>query len=311
MSCASPQKSAESSEKSTLIQPEKWWEVLPRPIYASLKRIETDQDWYEVYLLCPDTYALYEPLQFEEAISYLVIGEQEAVLIDTGTGIGNLKETAHELTSLPLWVLNTHAHWDHIGCNSQFEKIACFNHPDCIAKLGRGVDKAKLLNAISGNSIWKSLPKGFDKNAWEIPPLTPAHLLEDGEIIDLGNRSLEVIHTPGHSPGSICLLDQKNKILFTGDTFFPGPLYAYEDDVNIDDYIASLDKIITRLPEYEHLLSGHNDPWVKSEVIPRVKEAFLLIKAGKGKYREDSGIRRYFFEGFDILIDPEKLLPEN
>jgi glyoxylase-like metal-dependent hydrolase (beta-lactamase superfamily II) len=131
----------------------------------------------------------------------------------------------------------------------------------------------------------------------------PDILLEDGDLIDLGGgRELEVIYTPGHSPGSICLLDKSNRLLFTGDTFFPGPLYAYPDDVDIPLYRASIDLLKERLDEYDILCSGHNDPWVKSEVIPRVAAAFNDIMEGKGSYKQDGNLRRYTFEGFDILI---------
>jgi len=72
--------------------------------------------------------------------------------------------------------------------------------------------------------------------------------------------------------------------------------------VNIGDYIASVEKLKNRLDEYDYLCAGHNDPWVKSEVISRVSEAFQEIMAGKGEYKEDKGIRRYYYDGFDILI---------
>lgn len=306
LSCTSSQDQEEPQDtpetKSSLVQPAKWWEKLPRPIYASLEKIETQQSWFEVYKLNDRTYAFYEPFQFEEAISYLVIGSQEAVVIDTGTGIGDLKGTAQKLTDLPLWVINTHTHWDHIGDNHQFDKIACFDHPECIQKLQAGVDKKKMMEAITGDSIWSSLPEVFNPDTWEIPPVEPTLLLHDGDIIDLGERPLEVIYTPGHSPGSICLLDVKQRFLYTGDTFFPGPLYAYPEDVNIEEYIASIERLKSRVDEYDFLLSGHNDPWVKSEVIIRVSEAFKTVMAGQGDYKEDNGLRRYFFDGFDILI---------
>ena len=288
--------------QSALVQPAKWWETLPRPIYASLEKIETAQTWFEVYKLRENTYAFYEPYQFEEAISYLVIGTKEAVIIDTGTGIGDLKGTAQNLTDLPLSVVNTHTHWDHIGDNYHFDKIACFDHQECIRKLQMGVDKKKMHNAISGDSIWSPLPEGFDPETWVIPPVEPTLLLKDGDVIDLGERPLEVIYTPGHSPGSICLLDVNNRLLFTGDTFFPGPLYAYPEDVNIDEYMASIEKLKSRVGEYDFLLAGHNDPWVKSEVILRVSAAFKTVMAGHGEFKEDNGLRRYFFDGFDILI---------
>lgn len=291
-----------AEKRSELIQPSKWWEKLPRPVYASLKKVETSQKWFEVYTLTQDTYAIYEPFQFEEAISFLTIGKERAVVIDTGTGIGDLKQVVSELTELPVSVVNTHTHWDHIGSNSQFEETACFNNEDCIRKLQEGVENEPLTESVTGDSIWKPLPEGFDATTWSILPVEPTTLLEDGDLIDLGERTLEVIYTPGHSPGSICLLDRKNRILFTGDTFFPGPLYAYPEDVDIEDYIASLEKLNSRINEYDYLCSGHNDPWVKSEVITRVVKAFQDIMDGKGEHKEDKGIRRYYFDGFDILI---------
>lgn len=302
VSCASDTQQSDTEKKSDLIQPQKWWKKLPRPVYATLEKVETSQEWFQVYKLLDDTYAVYEPYQFEEAISYLVIGKEEAAVIDTGTGIGDLKQVVSELTSLPLLVVNTHGHWDHIGNNHQFKEIACYNSSSCINRLRSGVDNASLQRSITGDSLWKPLPEGFDSTTWKITPVNPTSLLDDGDTIDLGERALEVIFTPGHSPGSMCLLDKKNRLLFTGDTFFSGPLYAYPEDVNIDDYRASIEKLKDRLDEYDYLCSGHNDPWVKSDVIPRVAEAFQEIMAGRGKYDEDEGIRRYYFDGFDILI---------
>ncbi len=300
--CSKESTQTAEEKRSELIQPAKWWKKLPRPVYASLEKVNTSQPWFEVYRLTEDTFAIYEPFQFEEAISYLVSGEERAVVVDTGTGIGNLKQVISELTGLPVSVVNTHTHWDHIGNNHQFKEIACFDDEECIRKMRRGVSNERLRSSVTGDSIWKPLPEGFDASTWEIPAVKPTSLLEDGDMIDLGGRSLEVIHTPGHSPGSICLLDRKSRILFTGDTFFPGPLYAYPEDVNIDDYLNSLEKLSDRLDEYDYLCSGHNEPWVKSEVILRVLKAFQDIMAGKGSYKEDGGIRRYAFDGFDILI---------
>lgn len=300
--CQGEKAEQNTSQRSEIIQPQKWWENLPRPVYSSLERVKVSQEWYEVYKLTADTLVIYEPYQFEEAISYLVLGTDRGVLVDTGTGIGNLRGLITELTDLPVSVVNTHTHWDHIGANHQFENIVCFNHPECIGKLLEGVGNERLQPSITGDSIWKPLPKDLDPSSWEIPPVKPTGLCEDGDIIDLGERTLEVIYTPGHSPGSICLLDKKNRVLFTGDTFFPGPLYAYPEDVDIDDYRSSIDRLYGRIEEYDYLCSGHNDPWVKSEVIPRVAEAFRIIMAGEGDFKQDGNLRRYYFEGFDILI---------
>jgi len=303
VACQGEKSAQDTSQRSEIIQPQKWWENIPRPVYSSLEKIKVSQDWYEVYKLTTDTLAIYEPYQFEEAISYLVLGKDRGILVDTGTGIGNLRELVTELTALPISVVNTHTHWDHIGANHQFDTTVCFNHPECIGKLLEGVGNERLQPSITGDSIWKPLPAELDPSSWEIPSVKPTKLLEDGDIIDLGGeRTLEVIYTPGHSPGSICLLDKKNRLLFTGDTFFPGPLYAYPEDVDIDEYRASIDRLKGRIEEYDYLCSGHNDPWVKREVIPRVARAFQIIMAGEGDFKQDGDLRRYYFDGFDILI---------
>ena len=106
--------------------------------------------------------------------------------------------------------------------NAQVTEIVCFDDPDCISKLKAGVNKNRLMESLKGDSLWKPLPQNFNPETWEIPPVQPTSVVKDGDRIDLGDRVLEVIHTPGHSPGSICLLDKENKILFTGDTFVPG-----------------------------------------------------------------------------------------
>lgn len=108
----------------------------------------------------------------------------------------------------------------------------------------------------------------------------------------------------------MCLLDRQQRLLFTGDHFFPGPLYAYGPDVNISDYIISNHKLCERIGDFDILCSGHNDPWVKSEVLLRVQHAFTAIMAGEGKCSEAEDLRRYNFTGFDILIKTASIPPK-
>jgi len=292
---------------SELVQPDQWWRVHPRPVYGTLEKVGTYQSWFDVYKLAEGTYAIYEPNQFEEAICYVVEGEERAVLIDAGTGIGNLKEVVSQLTTLPVSVVLTHEHYDHVGSAHLFTEVAMYDDSIGINVLRNGVGNDRLQGYVTGDYLWKPLPGGFDPESWTIPPVMPTTLYNEGDAIDLGGRMLEVIYTPGHSPGSMCLLDSKQRLLFTGDVFFPGPLYAHPADVHIEHYRKSIDKLADRVDEYDYICSGHNDPWVKSEVMPRVKEAFNTIFEGQGKFTEDDGLRRYYFDGFDILIRAEVL----
>ncbi len=301
-SCSRDRDTFSQEARSKLIQPPKWWEQLPRSIYLKLEKVETDQEWYEVYKLREDTFAVYEPFQFEEAISYLVLGNERAFVIDTGTGIGDLKKLINGLAQLPITVVNTHIHWDQIGNNSQFNSILIYNDLDAITKLYQGYDNSLMRGHILGESIWKPLPEGLDPDTWKIPPTKPTGLLDEGMVIDSGNRPIEVIHTPGHSPDSICLLDKKNRLLFCGDLFYSGPLYAFDKDVSVKDYIVSLEKLLKRKQDFDYLCPAHNEPMVSSDILPSVLDAFKDIMRGKGKYNESDGLRRYFFGDFDIII---------
>jgi len=101
------------------ISPE-WCEALPRAGYASLDRISVDSEWFEVWDVGDDVIAIYEPMQWQEIISYLVLGSERALLFDTGMGIAPISEVVAQLTDLPVTVLNSHTHMDHIGGNAEF-----------------------------------------------------------------------------------------------------------------------------------------------------------------------------------------------
>jgi len=294
-----------AQESSNVVQPENWWDILPRPGYASLTKVGLYGSWFEVYQLPNDTFAIYEPYQFQEAISYLVLGSERAALVDSGNGIGNIRAVVDELTDLPVTVLLTHEHPDHFGGAHAFDDVALFDDPRALERVAAGVANDRARRSVTGEQVWQPLPQGVDPETFSVPGIEPKTLLDNGELIDLGGRSLEVIHTPGHSPGSVCYLDRDNRLLFTGDHFYPGPLYAFGATVDINAYIASNDNLAARVGDYDYVLSGHNEPWIESAVIPRVSKAFRTILDGGGEYSEDSDRRRYRFDGFDIIVRKE------
>src|SRR3954469_14533291 len=104
------------------LRPE-WCRTLPRPAYKHLERVPIANGWFEVYRVRPGVFAIYEPHQYEEVISYLILGSKRALLFDTGLGIGDMRELVSGLTQLPISVLNSHTHFDHIGDNWQFNDI--------------------------------------------------------------------------------------------------------------------------------------------------------------------------------------------
>src|SRR5262245_38307742 len=99
-----------------------WCKQLPRPEYKSLERVYVPDAWFEVYRIRPGVFAIYEPHQFQEVISYLITGPKDALLFDTGMGISRMRPLVEYLTKLPVQVLNSHTHADHVGGNFEFSK---------------------------------------------------------------------------------------------------------------------------------------------------------------------------------------------
>jgi glyoxylase-like metal-dependent hydrolase (beta-lactamase superfamily II) len=290
-----------------LIVPKKWWESLPRPTWKRFQQVETEQLWFDVYEVTPECYALYESGQFEEVISYLVLGEDKAALIDTGNGIGDIKALVEELTDLPTTVVNTHAHADHTGGNWQFDEVALYDHPFSRARL-RGRTHEEMGNFLGEGMVWKPLPRGFNPATYASKPFKVTQWMSEGDVIDLGGKFLEITHTPGHTPDSVCILEQKEKLLFTGDIFYTAPIYIYAKDSSIDEFISSFQKMVA-LP-YVWTMPAHNEAKVEKKVLEDVLKAIESIKNGAaGTYKSGVAnginVRRYDYPRFALVVRDE------
>ncbi len=287
------------------IQPERWFDALPRKGFAELARVEQSQPWFEVYKLPHDVYALYEPCHFQEVISYLVLGSERALLLDTGMGIGDIRKLVGELTGLPLIVVNSHTHFDHVGCNWRFDAVYALDHPVAKARLERGQSGEHILSQLGGESTWKPYPDGFDPTRYEIKPCR-YQPLKDGHVFSLGGRKLTAIHTPGHSPESIMLHDDLSGVLFTGDTFYPATLYLHfetPDGMNSDFAVfRNTMKKLAALKDVTALYTSHNEPVVDAAALERVSDACERVAGGNEPFQTDeNGLKKYAFDGFAIV----------
>lgn len=289
-----------AQKPSEPLRPE-WCQQLPRPEYAKLERVLRDELWFEVYRIRPGVFAIYEPKQFEEAISYLILGDKRALLFDTGLGVGRISSTVARLTTLPITVVNSHTHFDHVGGNAEFHDIWNRDLPFTLQNQ-RGETNSYSNDTLAPERLCGALPKDLTSKPYSIRPWKSAHTLQDGERINLGGRELEIIFTPGHTPDSLSLLDRDNGLLFTGDTFYPGTLYLFVPETDFAAYTKSVAKLAVLAPKLKLLLPAHNIPTAEPSYLNRLADAVQQVNSGKAKYVATDGHREYSFDGFSILL---------
>ena len=255
--------------------------------------------------MAPGVFAIYEPHQFEEVISFLIAGEKRAVLFDTGLGIGDIKPVVAGLTALPIVVLNSHTHNDHVGDNWEFSEIYGMD-----TEFTRMDSKGSTVDAqaeLTPDSICGQLPARFDAKAYATRPFHITRWIHDGDSVDLGGRVLQVIATPGHTPDAICLLDRKNGLLFTGDTYYPAPIWLYRPETDLDAYVHSVERIAALAPQLHLLLTSHNVPVAEPSELPKLLVAIKKVRSGKAQpVSVGEGKVHYNVNGFVFLMAAPK-----
>src|SRR6267154_1714370 len=278
-----------------------WCRALPRPEYKSLQRVLPDDPWFEIYKVAPGVFAIYEPHQAEETISYLIVGNKQAVLFDTGMGISDIRKVTTKLTSRPVVVLNSHTHDDHVGGNWQFNFVYGMD-TDFTRKNAKG-SREDAQAEIAPDQICGDLPKGFNPKTYATKPWRISHFIRDGFKVNLGGRTLEVLATPGHTPDAISLLDRANGLLFTGDTYYPAPIWLFRPETNFDAYVASVKRLAALAPELELVLGAHNIPVAQPHVLPKLVDAILAVRSGQGVVKPaGEGKAIHSFGGFTFLL---------
>jgi glyoxylase-like metal-dependent hydrolase (beta-lactamase superfamily II) len=189
---------------------------------------------------------------------YLVAGKEKALLIDTGLGVAKLSDFVRTLTQLPLTVVNTHGHPDHSGGNYQFKAV--YANPLDFAAIKRfnslEYRRSAAANMMKPDTAADMVP------VEEAARMPDAQLLslKEGHVFDLGGRRIEVIDTPGHTPGEIVLLDSANRLLFTGDNDNTLVWLFLPDCTPLEVYLQSLKKLQGRGGEFDTILPGHGAP---------------------------------------------------
>ncbi len=245
------------------------------------------KEWFTIDKIDDTTFIISEYRHPEETHCYLLIGNKRCLLLDTGLGIRNIYEQVRKLTDKPVTVVATHIHWDHIGGHRYFPDFYVHR-----AELDWLNGKFPLPIQAVRNLVADhcELPERFEIGAYEIFQGTPTKVLDGGEIIDIGGREIEVLHTPGHSPGHLCFWDAGRNYLFTGDLIYKGTLFANYPSTDPEAYSESLETVCT-LPA-KKLFPAHHSLNVQPEMAIRMRDSFRNLKE-QGNLRHGAGTFDY------------------
>ena len=221
---------------------------------------------------------------FFESNVWHVRGTERDLVVDTGNGIGDLRAELEPLVGArPIVAVATHDHFDHIGGLHAFDERWChtadadgIREPEGLALMRTDFragleDEIRWFGYEPPELVITAVPgEGFDVSGWRTPATEPTRLLEEGDVVDLGDRSFEVLHVPGHTAGSIALWDPAGWLLFTGDTAaLDDPLYAEDEDA----FATSLRRL--RALPVEFVCAGHSRPFGREELRSLIDEQLV------------------------------------
>lgn len=226
---------------------------------------------------------------------FLIRGSERDLLVDTGMGIAPLRPLIATLSARPLSIFTTHAHSDHVGAHPEFADLDILVHRLEADELRRPGEKGlrfpkrspEQIEALRRSGI--ELPEymvdalpyaDYDVEGYGRDPVEPTRLVDDADVVDLGNRRLEVLHLPGHSPGSIGLFDAAAGWLFTGDALYDGVIVDTGPGASISAYLLTMERLKRLAPV--QVFGGHNDPMDRGRMIT-VIERYMASRSGRGR----------------------------
>ncbi|MCD8076981.1 MAG: MBL fold metallo-hydrolase [Lachnospiraceae bacterium] len=239
---------------------------------------------YTVTQINQNTYQIAEIYHHPAALPmYLILGENRAALIDTGVGMGTLRSTVEEITSLPVCVYNTHAHLDHAAGNSEFNWV--YMHPDEEERARGDFPREDRIEFVELKCMSDPDREEIVRYAREnMPPYESEYdifYVEEGDVIDLGGHTLEPIHVPGHTSGSMVYVDREHRNAFCGDAVNPrSSIGMFPGAPTVRCYAESLERFLSMTPEIERYYVGHRLYYFTREDVEDVLTCAKEIVAG-------------------------------
>lgn len=236
--------------------------------------------WFEHRSLADGVTHIWEPYvkPFYRCNIWYVRGRDRDLLIDTGMGVVSLRKAIRHLVKKPLLVLASHTHYDHVGSHHEFtDRAVHAAEADVMAAPSR---ENTLADRYVKDDILTALPyDGFSAAEYTVEPAPATLVLEAGNVIDLGDRVFEVLHLPGHSPGSIGLWERATGILFSGDAVYDGPLIDDCYHSNVEHYVATMERLRNLAVRVVH--GGHFSSFGRARLLELIDE-YLAGKRAPG-----------------------------
>lgn len=226
------------------------------------------KNYHKVTPIDAHTWCIEEKRLTQQCLTYLLEGETAAMLIDTGYGFGDVGTVVAQLTQRPVFVVNTHAHLDHIGGNHFFPDIWLHEAEQDIFSLH--TDPVKVAQMVDEQipRLLAPLLRGFRRDIVEQTISGEYHWFSYPKFFDLGGRTIDAILTPGHTPGSVCLLDRKKRALFSGDTVCDwGILLHLKGSLSPEVYRQSLEDLWQLRGQFDRIYPGHHGWPLKAQRI--------------------------------------------
>lgn len=241
--------------------------------------------WFTTWEVAPGVICIAEDQHVEEVRSYLVRGSARSLMWDAGLGIADITREVERFVAVrpeSLMMVCSHSHFDHVGDVWRFAAagVPVYAHPAEAERIETGMNHEKSAYWLQEKFLLGPLPAGFDPGTYAIRPATITHLLNEGDVLDLGDRQFTVLHTPGHSPGGLSLWDAANCLLLSGDTAYAAPLYSYSPDAEPETYRQSLRHLANLAPQVRTLLPSHDETPISPDLLVAMADAFDRIHDG-------------------------------
>jgi glyoxylase-like metal-dependent hydrolase (beta-lactamase superfamily II) len=256
-----------------------------------MAKLRVAERWFERQVMSGGVTWLWEPHlnSFIRCNIWHVRGRDRDLIVDTGSGLSPLRIAISDLCDKPVTAVATHIHYDHVGGLYEFDTRLIHQieaprmnpyaefHPIRASEFPESFrEYLEPRNPARDDLLLDALPvAGWKADDYRIESVAPTRQLEEGDVIDLGDRALEVLHLPGHSPGSIGLWESRSGILFSGDAIYDGPLLDKLPDSSVAEYIATMKRLRSLPVTIVH--GGHEPSFGRARMVA-LADAYLTSR---------------------------------